>query len=221
MVVDATASCAHDGGEQRRDNGGRWRAVASVGRGGSVQRHAIGPCPSFPFPLSFSLIPPVFLALSPVLLSLPPCPSLLFSMSFPPFPPVILSLSPCPSLPFIVFVPPDVLSALPPVLSSLSPCPSLPFFSLPPFPSPNPLLPPALIRPHSSPSPNPLLLSPFPKPFLSIFPIPSLSHYPVPPFTLPPAIPFPPLLPLPIPHFRPFPFHYVPSSSPAHSSSFA
>ncbi|CAI5486407.1 unnamed protein product [Closterium sp. Naga37s-1] len=73
MVVDATASCARDGGEQRRDSGERWRAVESGGRGGSVQRHAIGPCPSFPFPHSFYPFPPVLPSFPLSQPTAPPC----------------------------------------------------------------------------------------------------------------------------------------------------
>ncbi|CAI5523894.1 unnamed protein product [Closterium sp. Naga37s-1] len=155
MVVDATASCARDGGEQRRDSGERWRAVESGGRGGSVQRHAIGPCPSFPFPHSFYPFPPVL-------------PS--FPLSQPTAPPCS-HLSPCPHSSLFPHYRRCFSCSFPPSLNpSFSSLTSLPAFSFPlsypiPFlvqaptihPSPGHPFPPSPVPPHS---PHPTL--PFP-----------------------------------------------------------
>ncbi|CAI5506879.1 unnamed protein product [Closterium sp. Naga37s-1] len=132
------------------------------------------PCPSLPFSLPF----PPFL---PVRLSLSPCLSLPFPLSFSPFPPVHPSLS---SLSFSPF--PLVLLSLSPVFPSLPPdllyisplsfslCPSPPFpLSFPPFP-----LFPSLPCPPVLLSFSPCSSLPFPCVLLSLSPCPS------PPFPL-------------------------------------
>ncbi|CAI5491981.1 unnamed protein product [Closterium sp. Naga37s-1] len=219
------ASCARDS-EQRRDSGERWRALASGGRGGSVQRHAIGPCPSFPFPHSFYPFPPVLPPFLHVLPTLSPCHSL-------PFPLVLPSLSsfsfllmlnppPCSFFPVPLSFPPLLLPPSFPLsqptaspCSHPSPCPHSSLFphyrrcfscSFPPFLNPS----------FSSLTSLPFHASPFPN-----SPCPSVpwrlalpcrqQRRDVPPFTPLPAIPFPPLLSLPIPLIRPFPFHYDPT----------